>query len=84
MVRYKLLSKPKGKTLALFKKKGYRTGYTLVTRGSGEGGGTRYFNSRAAAQNYARQLTGYTSRIVEAPVRRRATKKRQPSFRWGF
>ena len=84
MPRYKLLVKPKGRTLAVYKKKGYPTGYDAVTRGSGEGGGTRFFSSLGEAQGYARQLSrSYHTKIVEAPIRRRRAKKTQPSFAWG-
>lgn len=83
MPRYKVLAKPKGRTLTLYKKRGLHTGYEVVKKGSGEGGGTRYFSSLPRAQHYARQLTSFTTKIVSAPVRKRAAKK-QPSLGWGW
>ena len=84
MARYKILAKPKGKTLAQFKKKGWSTRAELVTRSSGEGGGTRYFSSLAQARSYARQLNrNYTTKIIEVPTRKKKVKKTQPSYVWG-
>ena len=85
MARYKILAKAKGKTLALYKKKGWSTRAELVTRSSGEGGGTRFFSSLALARSYARKLNrNHTTKIIEVPTRKRAAKKTQPSFGWGF
>ena len=51
--------------------KGTKERFTNVTRGSGDGGGTRTFKTIRQAQNYARDLPSFETKILPRPVRRK-------------
>lgn len=60
------------------KRKGTNERYYNVTRGSGEGGGTKTFETRRQAQTYSRSLTSFETKIEER--KKRARKSRDDGF----
>jgi len=45
--------------------------YTLVRKGSGDGGGIRNFKTKSQAENYANQLTSFDTKIVKKKAKPR-------------
>lgn len=59
--------------------KGTNERFTNVQRGSGDGGGTHFFDTKRDAEHYASQLYSFDTRVEEAPIKHRKAKPR-----WGF